>query len=79
MRREQAIKFARSFTEKAFQMNQRQHTEATTVDFRNVRSRKRAQISRVFPSNKNNKKMTLMFTMVSTYIIFLLIFSSRNY
>ena len=56
MRRDQAIKFARSFTEKAFQMNQRQHTEATTVDFRNVRSRKRAQTSRVFPSNENNKK-----------------------
>ena len=53
IRREQATKFARSFNEKAFQMNQNQHTEATAVDYGNFRSRQRAQTSRVLPPNEN--------------------------
>ena len=56
IRREQATKFARSFNEKAFQMNQNQHTEATAVDYGNFQSRKRAQTSRVLPPNEKLKK-----------------------
>ena len=47
---EKAIKFARSFPEKAAQMNQRCQTEAIAVDFSaRKRTRYRANTSSVFP------------------------------
>ena len=50
LRRERATKYARSFHDKAHQMNQRQHTESTAVDFRNQRSRQREQTSTILHS-----------------------------
>ena len=50
LRKERATKYARSFPEKANQINQRQHTEATAMDFRNLRSRQRTKNSRVLPA-----------------------------
>ena len=49
MRREKKTKYARTFSEKAHQMNQRQHTEATAIDFRSGRTRRREANSTVFP------------------------------
>ena len=49
-RRERATKYARSFPERANQINKIQHTEATAMDFRNPRSRQRIEISRVLPA-----------------------------
>ena len=48
MRREKKTKYARTFSEKAHQMNQRQHTEATAIDFRSGRTRRREANSTVF-------------------------------
>ena len=47
LRRERATKYARSFKDKAHQMNQRQHTESTAVDFRNQRPRQREETSTI--------------------------------
>ena len=50
LRRERATKYARSFPEKANQINQRLQTEATALDFRNLRSCQRAETSGVLPA-----------------------------
>ena len=50
LRRERATKYARSFPEKENQINQKEHTEATGLDFRNLRSRQRAETSRILPA-----------------------------
>ena len=52
MRRETKTKYARSFPEKVHQMNQWQHTEATTIDFRSGRTRRREAKSSVFPKTE---------------------------
>ena len=52
LRRERATKYARSFPEKANQINQRQHTEATAMDFRNLRSLQKTENSRVLPASE---------------------------
>ena len=49
MRRETKTKYARCFSERVYQMNQRQHTEATATDFRSGRARRREAESSVFP------------------------------
>ena len=43
LRRERATKYAPSFNDKAYQMNQRQHTESTAINFRNQRSRQKSR------------------------------------
>ena len=61
LRRERATKYARSFNDKAYQMNQRQHTESTAVDFRNQRLRQREQTSTSFMTLSEDQNLTLYF------------------
>ena len=50
-------KYARSFNERAAQMNQRRHTEATAVKFTvRKRTRCRAETSIVFPDSEEKYK-----------------------
>ena len=52
MRRETKKQNAISFPEKVHKMNQWQHTEATTIDFRSGRTRRREAKSSVFPKTE---------------------------
>ena len=52
---ENKTKYARSFNEKATQMSQRRHTEATAVNFKvRKRTRFRKETSTVFPDSEEN-------------------------
>ena len=54
---ENKTKFARSFNERAVQMSQHRHTEATAPDFTaRKRTRYRAETSTVFPDSEEKKK-----------------------
>ena len=54
---ENKTKYARSFNEKAIQMSQRRHTEATAVNFKvRKRTRVREETSTVFPGTEEKYK-----------------------